>query len=732
MPDRLRLRLRVEWLEARRAPVVGAFTQAPLADPTVFGGVVEVFTDTGIGSGTLLYSGRHVLTAAHVVDENGDHVADSTVWVRFVLPGRTVDMPVAPDQVAIWPGWTGLGPDGTPQTGKDDLALLYLPALAPSGAGGAGRFDLYRQSDELGRTFLMLGFGRTGTGATGGVEGTAGDLRFAYNQFETTGLIAPGDFLVPPGYGLAADFDDGTARHDAFGQALGLPGTGLGPAEGAISFGDSGGPAFITVNGTYLLAGVGASLVSGGPADADSDFGRPADSNSSFGDLIAFTRVSVYADGIDSLARDVYDLTVDLNYQPVGNDGTPDAVRVEQSGGAVEVFVDGRLVQSDPRTRVQSVTVIASSDGGSFAVGSAVSADLYVQSAGFASASDARPVVTAVAPPGVRPVAPLTPAAPDRLVAVGADAGFEPRVRVYDPTGAVRFDFLAFDPQQFFGGVRVALGDVNGDGFADVIAGSGPGDPPLVRVFDGRTAGLIASFEPFESTFTGGVYVAAGDFTGDGKDDLVVTPDQGGGPRVRVLRGTDLAVVADFFAIDDPNFRGGARAAVGDVTGDGAPDLLVGAGFGGGPRVAGFDGRSLATGPVKLFPDFFVFEDTLRNGVFLAAGDLNLDQSADLIAGGGPGGGPRVFALSGKDLVAGRRTQLANFFAGDPAGRGGVRVAGKDLDADGFADIVAGSGEGSGSHVTAYIGAQTRPDGIPPTKLSFDAFPGFDGGVFVG
>ena len=126
---------------------------------------------------------------------------------------------------------------------------------------------------------------------------------------------------------------------------------------------------------------------------------------------------------------------------------------------------------------------------------------------------------------------------------------------------------------------------------------------------------------PFEAAFTGGVYVAAGDLTGDGVAELVITPDEGGGPRVRVFDGAGFGQVADFFGIDDPNFRGGARAAVGDVNGDGAGDLIVAAGFGGGPRVAGFDGRSLAVGRrTRLFADFFAFEQGLRNGVFVAAG----------------------------------------------------------------------------------------------------------------
>src|SRR5207248_3357299 len=122
-----------------------------------------------------------------------------------------------------------------------------------------------------------------------------------------------------------------------------------------------------------------------------------------------------------------------------------------------------------------------------------------------------------------------------------------------------------------------------------VIVAPGPGGGPRVRVFDGRDGSNLAELLAFEPTFTGGVYVAAGDITGDGIAEIVVTPDPGGGPRVRVFSGQTLAPVTDFFGIADPAFRGGARAAVADVNGDGTPDLIVSAGFGGGPRIAGFD-----------------------------------------------------------------------------------------------------------------------------------------------
>jgi hypothetical protein len=91
-----------------------------------------------------------------------------------------------------------------------------------------------------------------------------------------------------------------------------------------------------------------------------------------------------------------------------------------------------------------------------------------------------------------------------------------------------------------------------------------------------------------------------------------------------------------------------------------------------------------------------------------------------------------VFALSGAGLLAGRQDVRANFFAGDTNNRGGVRIAARDLDGDGHADLTAGSGAGAGSRVTGYSGRGTVAGGTPPELFAFDALPGFAGGVFVG
>jgi len=316
--------------------------------------------------------------------------------------------------------------------------------------------------------------------------------------------------------------------------------------------------------------------------------------------------------------------------------------------------------------------------------------------------------------------------------AIGSDRGGSPEVQFRDQNGNLIFSKRVFDPS-FAGGVRTVVGDVNGDGFPDIIAAAGPGGTPTVVIIDGKSGEEISRFDAFESTFTGGLFVTTADFDRDGYDDIVITPDEGGGPRVMVRSGKDNHTMVDFYGIDDPNFRGGCRAAAADVNGDGTPDLIVAAGFGGGPRLAGFDGTSIAAGkPVAAFADFFVFEQTLRNEVYVTAGDLDADGYADVIAGGGPGGAPRVLALSGKRVVANAYEPLANFFAGDLNSRGGVRLAVKNLDNDAQADLVTASGTGDGSSIRRYTGKGIVSVELPTPESIDEAFPEFPGGVFVG
>jgi glucose/arabinose dehydrogenase len=286
---------------------------------------------------------------------------------------------------------------------------------------------------------------------------------------------------------------------------------------------------------------------------------------------------------------------------------------------------------------------------------------------------------------------------------------------------------------EFAGGVRVATRDVTGDGIADHAYGAGPGRGSTVAVVDGQSGAVLQRFEAFEPSFTGGVFVALADLDGDGLAELVVSPDVGGGPRVRVLRVADLAVLADFFGIEDPAFRGGARVAGGDVNGDGREDVIVAAGYLGGPRIAGWDGSALAAGqPVHAFADFFAFESSLRTGLYIAAGDVDADGRADLVVGGGMDAGPRVSIFSGARLADGTGAiELCNYFAGDPASRTGARVGTKDIDRDGLVDLVVGLTGVARGYLSGELTAAGTHDHNPNHEWT-DLGDGFAGPIYVG
>jgi hypothetical protein len=179
-------------------------------------------------------------------------------------------------------------------------------------------------------------------------------------------------------------------------------------------------------------------------------------------------------------------------------------------------------------------------------------------------------------------------------VVTGAGAGSTGgHVKVFDGRdGSVLSSFLSESPG-YTGGVRVAVGDVNGDGYADLVTGTGEGAAAHVKVFSGKDGSLLRSVIPFSASFMGGVYVGAGDLDGDGRAEVVVgAGGSTGGPRVKVFDGLNGSVVRDFNAYE-ASFTGGVRVATGDVNGDGHADVITGAGPGSaGGHVKVFDGNT--------------------------------------------------------------------------------------------------------------------------------------------
>ena len=306
-----------------------------------------------------------------------------------------------------------------------------------------------------------------------------------------------------------------------------------------------------------------------------------------------------------------------------------------------------------------------------------------------------------------------------RAVLTGAGAGGGPHVRRFGaldgsiPTTGALSSFFAFD-LSFAGGVRVASGDVNGDGEPDYVAAPGPGAPPEIHVYDGATGTLLRSVLAFETGFRGGVFVAAGDVNGDGYADVIAGSGEGRRGQVRVFSGTDGSVLRDAFVFD-PSFTDGVRVAAGDVNGDGLADLIAGSGPGAAASVTILSGSDLAV--LRTFAPYGAF----AGGVFVAAGDVDGDGFADVITGAGAGGGPHVQVFNG---VTGAVVQ--SFFAFATTFTGGVRVAAGDVNGDGKADVIAGAGPGGSPEVRVFDAATAAQ---LSARLAYPA--AFPGGVFV-
>jgi hypothetical protein len=198
----------------------------------------------------------------------------------------------------------------------------------------------------------------------------------------------------------------------------------------------------------------------------------------------------------------------------------------------------------------------------------------------------------------------------------GGDApgpGGGPDIRIFDgTTGKLVGQFSAYDPF-FTGGVFVAVGDINKDGKGEIITGPDQGGGSDVRVFDG-TGKLLQEFLAFGPFFTGGVRVAAGDVNGDGKADIITAASPTGGSNVVVFNGSNLSHQLQNFRAFGPFFQGGVRVAAADVDGDSVPEIPTAPGAGGGPNVETFT----LSGQARVV-DFLAYNQAFIGRVFVGA-----------------------------------------------------------------------------------------------------------------
>ncbi len=265
-------------------------------------------------------------------------------------------------------------------------------------------------------------------------------------------------------------------------------------------------------------------------------------------------------------------------------------------------------------------------------------------------------------------------------IAAGIDGGNE--LKVFDTSEAVKFDFAPY-AADYTSGVRVAMGDVTGDGVSGTLL------QDFVVPFDSNT----------NPNFTGGIYVAAGDVNGDGFTDIIVGADVGGAPEVAVFSGKDYGLPSnnllyDFLAYD-ASVTAGVRVAVGDLNGNGFADIITGTGAGTAANIRAFGGRTLSGAQLLDFMTYSGF----TGGVYVAAAAVDSSGKADIFTGPGPGSlGPQVQVLDNNQIV------VASGLAYDSTFTGGVRVGAVDLNGTGQAAWLTGAGPSGAPQVHVLNG----------------------------
>jgi hypothetical protein len=266
---------------------------------------------------------------------------------------------------------------------------------------------------------------------------------------------------------------------------------------------------------------------------------------------------------------------------------------------------------------------------------------------------------------------------PDVLVGAPGGTGIAAgSVQLYsgaDGTLIRRHD--AETPVENLGDSVAGLGDVDGDGIGDYAVGAprfggGTGVEPYgyVKVFSGANGAQLARIQGKKSEQLGWNVRGPGDLDGDGHPDLLASAiklaGRGGvlgfdlaGPRPRKI----LSIVWPFEGKFP--FFGTALAGIPDVTGDGLPDVAIGA------EGAGLVGVFAGRGGLPVFAHFAESADVVGDSV-ASGGDMTGDGLPELIVGGWGASVVRVFSLD--EVTPPKKIKSKVVFTPTGAGEGTV------------------------------------------------------------
>lgn len=298
-----------------------------------------------------------------------------------------------------------------------------------------------------------------------------------------------------------------------------------------------------------------------------------------------------------------------------------------------------------------------------------------------------------------------------RSIALAAAAGptSTPVVKLVDPTtGATLAEQLVFDTK-LKTGVQALLGDLDGDGKHELIAGTNRGPVTEIRVFSQKVAadGSVTlvrddrySLQPFGSDYRHGLALAVGDFTGDGRADLAVARAIGNG-EVKLYESTPTGTTPLTLSRSFTPFAGGTagvslaiadfgtfdQGKIVDATKlDGKAEIVAASPRGLAPTIQIRDASGTS---VPVLDTISPLTKTFTGSFAVTTARINKDSIPDLLVVPIRGGSSVVEVFDGTVATA-ANAKLATFAAfGDLASRNApVSVASVDTDGDGRANAV--------------------------------------------
>lgn len=281
----------------------------------------------------------------------------------------------------------------------------------------------------------------------------------------------------------------------------------------------------------------------------------------------------------------------------------------------------------------------------------------------------------------------------------------------------------------------VAVGNVVGDGVPSIVVASA-NNLGEIKIYDGKTGQLVHTDFPYGSSYTGGLNIALGDVEA-GNEEIIVGPG-GSGKPVEILNASTGAVVLSFtpFPTEIPGakYTGGVQVAAGDLNGNasGQDEVIVGTS---NPQPAYAEVWTYNGSTMVRTGQHWTFDG---KGVYLAAGALVPGGHADIVVGSSEQSGStatsKLYVIDGLtgNVVASLPAGALGVFSNSKLNTG-VRVAVRDVNGDGIADIEAATGSGSTQQVRVFDfngSSLTLEETINAAELGL---PGnYTSGIYVG